>query len=166
MKGEERAKRFAQAQEQGGPSPKTKKATLIDTSAWILALRKGGSQAAKEEVDRLIAEDQAATAGIIMLELLSGAITEKEYQELKEDLAALIQLEITAKTWEEASRLAYELRKKGVTVPSADVLIMTIAVEHGCTLLHADRHFDLMAEKGIGLPPQAVRSLDSLAKIT
>lgn len=133
--------------------------TLIDTSAWILALSRGDSSRAKDEVDRLIVENRAATAGIITLELLSGTRTEREYRELKEDLEALIQLEITAQTWERASHLAYELKRKGVTVPSTDILIMAIAVENGCILLHADRHFDLMAEQGIGLPAQEVRSL-------
>ena len=135
------------------------KATLIDTSAWILALRKGVSSRAMYEVDRRIADNQATTTGIIMLELLSGTRTEREYQELKEDLEALIQLETLYKTWERASHLAYELRRKGLTVPATDVLIMTVAVESGCSLLHADHHFDLMAGAGIGLPPSEVISL-------
>ena len=141
---------------QGGDFPK---ATLIDTSAWILALRKGISSRATDEVDRRIADNRAATAGIIILKLLSGTRTEREYQELKEDLRALIQLETTSKTWERASHLAYELRRKGLTVPATDVLIMTVAVENGCSLLHADHHFDLMAGVGMGLSPSEVISL-------
>jgi predicted nucleic acid-binding protein len=58
-----------------------------------------------------------------------------------------------------ASHLAYELNRKGVTVPSADILIMATAVENGCSLLHADRDFDLMAGQGIGLPSHKVRNL-------
>ncbi len=141
---------------QGGDFPK---ATLIDTSAWILALRKGISSRVTDEVDRRIADNRAATAGIIILELLSGTRTEREYQELKEDLRALIQLETTSKTWEKASHLAYELKQKGLTVPATDVLIMTVAVENGCSLLHADHHFDLMVGVRMGLPPSEVISL-------
>lgn len=135
------------------------KPTLIDTSAWILALRKEGSLRARDEIDRLIAENRAATAGIVKLELLAGTKTEKEYKELKEDLEALIQLEITSKTWESASHRAYILRRKGITVPSTDILIMTIAAENGCHLIHADRHFDLMTKEGMGLSPSMVISL-------
>lgn len=135
------------------------KPVLIDTSAWILALRKGNSRPAKDEVNRLLADNRGATAGIILLELLSGTRTDDEYQELKDDLGALIQLEITSKTWEMASRLAYQLRRKGVTVPSTDVLIMAVAVENGCILLHGDRHFDLMGEQEEGLPPKKVKSV-------
>jgi len=133
--------------------------TLIDTSAWILALRRGGSRAAREAVARLLAEGAAATTGIVMLELLSGAKTQKEFRELHEDMTALIQLDTTQQTWEEACRLAYTLRRKGLTVPATDALVMTVAVEGRCTLLHADRHFELMAEHGVGLSPDEVRSV-------
>lgn len=132
---------------------------LIDTPVWILALGRKGREHAEKEVDRLIAENRAATTGIVVLELLSGTKTEEEYRELKEDLEALVQLDINPNTWERASQLAYELRRKGITIPSSDILIMTIAVENGCALLHADRHFDLMIEQGVGLPPQRVRSV-------
>jgi hypothetical protein len=44
----------------------------------------------------------------------------------------------------------------GINTKSEDltpyaVLIVTIATENGCELLHADRHFDLMTEQGMGL---------------
>ena len=133
--------------------------TLIDTSAWILALRKGDSLRAKDEVDRQVLENRAATSGIIILELLSGTRTKREYQELKEDLGALIQLETPAKIWERASHLAYALKRKGITVPSTDILITAIAMENGCILLHGDRHFDLIAEQELALTPSDVRSL-------
>jgi hypothetical protein len=133
--------------------------TLIDTSAWILALREGGPARGRDEIDRLIAGNRAATTGIIKLELLAGTRTEKEYKELKQDLESLVQLEVTSKTWESASYLAYGLRRKGITVPSADVLIVAIAAENGCNLIHADHHFDLIAGEGVGFPRSAVIGL-------
>lgn len=133
--------------------------TLIDTSAWILALRPDGSETARNEVARLLLAGDAATTGIVMLELLSGAKTQKEYRELHEDMTALVQLAISPQTWESACRFAYVLRRRGVTVPATDVLVMSVAVEGHCTLLHADRHFELMAREGIGLLPDALRSV-------
>jgi len=137
----------------------TDQLTLIDTSAWILALRKDGSAQARSDIGRLIDKDLAATAGIVKLELLCGARTKAEYKELKEDLEALVQLQITKETWDRASDLAYRLRRKGLTVPSADVLIAAVAVENGCNLIHADRHFDLMAKHNLGLRSAATVSL-------
>ena len=128
---------------------------LIDTSAWILALRPDGSPEAREEVRRLLESSRAATAGIVMLELLSGTRSQREFRELREELGALRLLDITSATWERAYRLGYDLRRVGLTIPSVDVLIAALALEHECSLLHADRHFDLIAEHH----PLSVRSL-------
>ena len=128
---------------------------LIDTSAWILALRPDGSPEAREEVRRLLESSRAATAGIVMLELLSGTRSQREFRELREELGALRLLDITSATWERAYRLGYDLRRAGLTIPSVDVLIAALALEHECSLLHADRHFDLIAEHH----PLSIRSL-------
>jgi len=119
---------------------------LIDSSAWILALRPDGSAAARDEVDGLLATSRAATTGIIMLELLSGTRSEREYRELKEELAVLPQLELRPTLWTRAFHLGYQLRRAGLTLPTVDVLIAALALEYGCLLLHADRHFELLAQ--------------------
>jgi len=133
--------------------------TLIDTSAWILALRPQGTQRARHAVALALADGTAATTGIVQLELLSGAKTQKEFRELQEDLSALSQLETTPQVWEAAFRLAYALRRKGVTVPTTDVLVMAVAKENRCALLHADRHFDLMVQHGVGPSADRLHSL-------
>lgn len=119
---------------------------LIDTSAWILALRPDGSAAARDEVERLLASSRAATTGVIILELLSGTRSEHEYRELKEELAVLPQLELRPALWARAFRLGYQLRRAGLTLPTVDVLIAALALEYDCSLLHADRHFELLAQ--------------------
>ncbi len=82
---------------------------------------------------------------MVMLELLGGVRTERQYNELSEELDALQYLP-TDLAWPEAWRLSFELRRHGVTVPSADVLIASVAIEHRCVLLHADEHFTLIAK--------------------
>jgi len=119
---------------------------LIDTSAWILALRPDGSAAAREAVERLLATSRGVTTGIIMLELLCGTRSEREYHELKEELAVLPQLELTPTLWARAFHLGYDLRRAGLTLPTVDLLIAALALEYGCLLLHADRHFELLAQ--------------------
>jgi hypothetical protein len=79
------------------------------------------------------------------VELLSGAKDERQYAELRDDFSVLPLLEIDAVTWEAAGRSAFELRRKGITVPVPDLLIATVACQHAATLLHADKHFDLIA---------------------
>jgi len=132
---------------------------LLDTSAWILALRRDAPPAAREAVDRLIVAGKAATTGPVIVELLSGTKTNREFQELAAGLSALPRLDPGPKTWEQAARFAFRLRRAGFTVPATDVLIMTVAWERGCLLLHADRHFALMAEAGVGPGPEKVQNL-------
>lgn len=50
------------------------------------------------------------------------------------------------KTWSDATRIFFELRKKGITVRSSiDCCITQIALEHDALLLHKDADFDRIA---------------------
>ena len=120
---------------------------LIDTSVWIAALRPGGSAVARQQVEQLLATSRAATTPVVVLELLSGTRSAREFRELKEDLDSLPHLEMTRPVWQRAYRLGYDLRRAGLTLPTIDVLIAALAVEHGCLLLHADRHFEQIAQR-------------------
>jgi len=123
---------------------------LIDTSAWIFALRKDFVPAIKDRVSHLLGEHIVLTSGMIKLEILGGAKTEKEFQRLKARLDALDTVETNTSLWEKAYALAFKLRRKGITVPYTDILIAACALKTGSTLVHADAHFDLMANH-IGL---------------
>lgn len=125
----------------------TNKLVLIDSSVWILALRKSSDPSAKERVDCLLKEERAAITPIIEVELLGGANSEKEFDLLKRRFDALPQIPITQGVWEKAARLAFQLRRASKTIPHIDILIATAAIVAGIPLLHADRHFDLMAEE-------------------
>jgi predicted nucleic acid-binding protein len=119
---------------------------LIDTSAWILALRKSPSPVVKDEVEHLLAENRVAIAPMIRLELLGGTKSVGEFNRLKSCLDALHQIPTNEANWELATQLAFKLRQQGKAIPYTDILIGAAAIITGCLLLHADRHFDLMAE--------------------
>lgn len=119
---------------------------LIDTSAWILALRPPHLDAIKDRVDALLRENLAAIMPFIQLELLSGARTERELERLHRRLSALHQLPATESVWDGAARLAFRLRRKGNPVPHADALIGATALSADVAVLHADQHFDTMAK--------------------
>lgn len=120
---------------------------LIDTSAWIHALRPDGDKEIREKVRHCVAEGIAATTEIIVLELLKGARSDKDYSNLKESLYALDRLETTKDVWERAFSLSLELKKKGVAIPATDLLISAVALHYDCKLLHNDKHFSLVAKK-------------------
>jgi len=119
---------------------------LIDTSVWILALRKSPSPAVKDEVGHLLAENKVAIAPMICLELLGGTKSVNEFNRLKSRLDALHQIPANEANWELAAQLSFKLRQQGKVIPYTDILIGAAAIITSCLLLHADRHFDLMAE--------------------
>src|SRR5215471_3811023 len=118
---------------------------LIDTSIWIWALRPGGVLEIRTRVGEILAERRGATTPVVLLELLGGAHDENAYQELSEELAALQQLSISEATWRHSTKIAFDLRRRGITAPTTDILIATVAWDNDVTLIHADKHFDLIA---------------------
>ena len=125
---------------------KDEKLFLIDTSAWILGLKRNSSNQIKNILTEILDKDQSATTGIIILDLLQGTRTKKEYTEILSDLSALHYFEVNKKIWKKASQLGFNLRRKGKTIPSADLLIASIALHYDLILLHADNHFEQIQE--------------------
>jgi len=117
---------------------------LIDTSAWILGLKRNSSVQIKNILMEILDKDQSATAGIIILELLQGTKTKKEYEEIFSDLSALHYFEENKEIWKKASLLGFELRRKGKTIPSTDLLIASISLYYNLNILHADNHFEII----------------------
>jgi len=56
---------------------------LVDTSAWILGLKRNSSNQIKNILTEILDKDQSATTGIIILEFLQRSRTKKEYTNLK-----------------------------------------------------------------------------------
>ncbi len=118
---------------------------LLDTSAWILALGKSAQPLVTDRVRKLLEEKTIAVTPMVALELLGGVRTLEDFNRLKGRLDALYQIPIGKKQWEEAARMAYQLRRKGKALPNTDILIATVALEAGAILVHADQHFDMLA---------------------
>ena len=119
---------------------------LVDTSVWVevLARGRGGSKLCRR-VDDLLAADLAAITGMVRLELLGGARNEAEYRRLDRLLSALHLLPVDEECWDEAAHIGFELRQAGISAPFTDLLIAAVAIQNKTTLIHRDRHFDLIA---------------------
>ena len=120
-------------------------AFLIDTSAWLLALRKDFIPEVKELIDCLLRDGVVITTGIIKLGIIGGAGTQDEFQRLKSRFNALDDIRTDDSIWQKACELGFELRRKGITVPHTDILIAACALQSESVIVHADTHFDLMA---------------------
>lgn len=129
---------------------------LVDTTVWIHFLR-GTDVIYRERLVPLIVSDRVATTPVIVMEILRGAKSQKEYDKLAKDLAAVRTFELSAKIWERANKLGYALRQKGINVPLTDTLIAAVAQEHNALLLHDDKHYEMIASV-FHLNHEAVRS--------
>lgn len=116
---------------------------LIDTSVWIFALRTKYIPKIKSYVKRLIDEDKIVINPIVKLELLAGTKTKNEFARLKLRLDALQEISIDQEIWEESQKIAFGLRRKGIKIPTIDIIILSCAKINKITLVHRDKHFDL-----------------------
>ena len=80
------------------------------------------------------------------LEPLQGSKNEMEWKRLDDYLSTQFYLETTEKTWREAARIYFELRRKGITLSSpVDCCIAQIAIESKALLLYRDEDFERIA---------------------
>ena len=120
---------------------------LIDSSVWIDSHR-GRVTDATRFVDTRDDQEEIATSGIILQEVLQGVRSQAEYDYLRQVLWAALVLEPRElSTYEVAAQLYLRARAKGFTVRKPnDCLIAALALEHGALLVHNDRDFLALAQ--------------------
>jgi predicted nucleic acid-binding protein len=113
---------------------------VIDTSAWqrqtLVGVRERWKATAR--AGRLVS-CPAST-----LEILSGTRDEDEFAAFDAALSVLPQAPITSSTCQAAFSAAREL-KGSRRLPAIDYLVAAAAAGRGFGVLHADRHFELLA---------------------
>ncbi len=122
---------------------------VIDPSAWA-------RQSQPKVAGRWKAtarDDLFVSCPMATLEILSSARDEKEYEIADFILEALPQAPVTASACRAAVAAMRELGARR-RLPAPDYLIAAAAAERGFGVLHADRHFDLLATV---LPFESVR---------
>lgn len=113
---------------------------VIDPSAW-------NRQRHHRVRDRWIATSDAdllVSCPVAALEIISVARNEGDFHAADATFAALPQAPVTASVCRAALAAARDL-KGSRRIPAADYLIAAAAAERGFGVLHADRHFDLLA---------------------
>ena len=118
--------------------------TLVDTSAWIDALRPDGNHEVRHGVTELLTAGQAVLCDMVVLELWNGAGSEEERAKLRRLFDTLRICAVDGPVWEQAGTLAQRCRASGITVPATDLLIAATARVNSLLLLHADEHFTLL----------------------
>jgi predicted nucleic acid-binding protein len=121
---------------------------LVDTSVWSLLLRRDIPQEGPhvEALTRALeGGDLVATTGIILQELLQGALPDRVRDEVSKRLSSLTYLEPTRDDHIAAADLRNTLRSAGVQLGTIDALIAQLAIGRSLTLLSADRDFESAA---------------------
>ena len=117
---------------------------LVDSSAWVEYFRAKGSETVKSRVRGVLEKEEACSCGIILVEILRGARTEKEFQTLSDSLTSLPQILLDEEVFDRASRWGFSLDRKGKTVSATGLLIASAAYQKAC-LLHLDSDFETIA---------------------
>lgn len=88
--------------------------------------------------------------GIVEFELLYSARSRADVTALRQELSVLRHLAITQTVVDAAVHSVAALADRGADgnhrVSPSDALIAACAAEHGCAVLHYDRHYDRLAE--------------------
>jgi len=122
---------------------------LIDTSAWVEAMRRQGDEETRNAVHAALTTGRARFCDVVRLELWNGMGDARERKWLSELEQALETVPTDTAVWTEATRLAQESRRLGFTVPATDLLVEACSRVHKLEILHRDSHFDRLAS----IPP-------------
>ena len=118
---------------------------LVDSSVWIDYFN-GQTTWQTNLLDSLLSNVPIIIGDLIMVEVLQGFRSDKDYKSAKSYLNALLFRQIGGYQVAVQSAQNYRiLRKKGVTVrKTIDVIIGTYCILEGLPLLHDDSDFDSM----------------------
>jgi hypothetical protein len=113
---------------------------LIDTSVWIKYFKNRNDQFS-ERVDEVLTFSDVYVPKVVIAELIQGAKSEKEISVIEEFIDAFNIIDQTDKTWVNAGRLSFSMKRKGITVNLVDCYIALLANENNCKLFSLDEHF-------------------------
>lgn len=113
---------------------------VVDTSAWARHRSPGsaGHWKAANAAELLV------SCPVATLEILRTARNEAEFEMVEANFAALLEAPITTTVCRAALAASRDLGARR-RIPAPDYLIAAAAAERGFGVLHADRHFDLLA---------------------
>ena len=118
--------------------------TLSDTSTWVNYQRANTDKSQKPQVEQLVSDQLAAMTPLVWVELMQG-IRSKEEEATITNLRSLCHwLPVDELCWNKVAQIGIRCVRKGVNVPTSDVIIQGCALRHDVELLHCDHHFDLI----------------------
>lgn len=112
---------------------------VADSGFYISELR--AKRQPFSEMEALGDAVEWATTGMVILEVCRGLTIPRMRDEFLARYAAMVYLPTPNRIWEHTTLLAWELDRKGRTLPAQDVLIAAHCLRHDARLLTCDAHF-------------------------
>ncbi len=112
---------------------------LVDSGFWIRMVK-----VRRDPFALIIARSDDfdfAINGVIWAEVVRGRTDPHLRARFDEFFGTLRFLDLAQAGWQDATRLAWELDRRGEIVPLTDIIIAATAMIHGAALLTFDRHF-------------------------
>src|SRR5580698_4595649 len=120
---------------------------LVDTSVWLLALRRKPKDLAPwesrltEALFRIVNENRAQMVGIVRQELLSGIREDSQLRRLRDYLKDFSDAPVNADDYEEAARAGNRCRQSGIAASPIDMILCAIALRQDWEIFTIDRDF-------------------------
>ena len=116
---------------------------LVDSSVWIDYFN-GAITPQTNRLDGFLDTELIVIGDLILTEVLQGFRHNKDFKQAQQLFESLTFMEMLGKDIAIKSAKNYRtLRNKGVTIrKTIDLIIGTICIEAGLSLLHCDRDFD------------------------
>ena len=97
------------------------------------------------DVDRKVFdEEEIILCGPVRAELLQGAWSVKNFNEISRGLDSFQEINLSTGDWNRLGEVLYILRRHGLTVPLADSIIAAISIKYGIPVWTNDKHFLMM----------------------
>jgi predicted nucleic acid-binding protein len=122
---------------------------LVDSSVLIDFLEGRENSPVSRFIEALDRGIPFGISPVTILEVLQGAVTEKDFSTLRDYLGSqtVYGLEGGLESYAGAAKIFFDLRRKGMSIRSSmDCLIAQTAIEHGLHLLHNDSDFNRIAQ--------------------
>ena len=117
---------------------------LVDTSIWVDYLR-GGDARLGDALDRYLDGESVLMCGPVIAEVLAGTDPEQR-EETWLALGSLPWAELNQLAWRQVGEVAYDLRRRGVSLPLTDVVISVAALDADAEVWTRDTDFARIRE--------------------
>ena len=137
---------------------------LIDTNVLIDIRRSKGDEEVQKRYAEILYAHDIYIPGVVEAELLHGAVSEKNQQELHKSLDVYNKANLGERDWKMLGDQLYKYRINGLTLPLADTIIASISMKYNYPVWSEDGHFALMRKVFPNLKYYSTKDLISVSK--